>query len=305
MNARYVLFVSLAALSVQTARSQISPGTEVFFRAKADCGLSMNGSTDDYAALVACIPSGGNVVIAFPPGTVRLSQQLVITQNNVALVGAGGLAYRSWQGTPTQNSTRFLYTGGSTTNSVIRIDGSGNSPRQVNYFRLEGITVDGNNNAGHAVTFQDAFNPVVKNVAMIRWANQGDNAYGFVIKSDGVANCLQAGASDIDSLYIGTGNAATGGILIGPDAFSSEACTIKMGKIWLDASNTPGYHQIWVKNGDSNTFDNVSAEGNAVGAANITNITTDGSGVATVYCSAGCGMPSGITNLRRHAKLTQ
>ena len=278
------------------------------------CGLYMDGSHDDYALLYACLAA--NAYIRFPPGDVRLSQQLTITQPNVHLIGAGGYAYRPWDsGGYWPVGTRFLYTGAQTINSVIKIDGTGATPHFIQNVELNGFIIDGNNAAGHGLTVMNALAPTIVNGTITQWINAGASGetypaaagYGVVVGHDAYANCGQSGAGSWDNLYIGTGFTsgpftaaqAVGGMLIGSNdiGVGDGSCTNQIGRVWIDPGQTPGYHGLYIRNGDSNSAQAVLIQGNHSWTRQpISSIVVNSSGLAKVYLTNANTMPSGTTN---------
>lgn len=222
-----------------------------FVRAKEDCGLAVNGTSDDTAVLSSCIsalPAGGGTIV-FPVG-ISIIGNLTITRNNVKLVGQGLRTPWSEGGPIDNGSTQLKYPSTGTVGGfIIRFTGSGGYTNQGS--GIERMTLNGNNRAATNLWLTDTFLFSSTNLAM----DSNTGGYALVIDATGlttVPRCGQgSGVIFFDNYYIWTGGNA-GGILLGSDG--NDVCSLKFGKGFIEWSGTPPYNGIRGVFLDSSTF---------------------------------------------------
>ena len=227
-----------------------------FLHAKTDCGLVMNGSTDDTTALSNCIatlPAAGGAIV-FPVG-VSIIGNLTIAKSNVHLIGQGmRSAWAGWsgsvEGTPNDGSTQLKYPAtGAAGGYVIRFTSSGGYTNQGS--SIEKIAINANYVAATALWLTDTYLFTLSSVSMDR--NIG--GYALVIDATGITTAPRcgdgAGAIFLDNYYIWTGMDA-GGIMAG--TASKDVCSIKAGKGFIEWSGHLPYSGIFAQFMDSSTF---------------------------------------------------
>ena len=226
-----------------------APGsfTLPFLRATTDCGLTMNGTTDDTTALSNCInalPAGGGTIV-FPIG-VSIISNLVITRNNVHLLGQGNRT--TWSSDV--GSTVFKYGTSATVGGfVLKFSGTGGYTN-VNS-SIEKITFDGNERAATGVWLLDTFMFYANRFTIDHY----QNGYGLVVEGTGITTTPRcgdgSGAIILDNYYI-WGSTGSGGIQFGN--YNYDVCSIKSGKAFIETDMRPPRHGIFAYFLDSSTF---------------------------------------------------
>jgi hypothetical protein len=240
--------------------------------AKGNCGLVMNGVTDDTTALSNCIaalPAGGGI-IQFPAGTAVIGN-LTIEKDNVVLLGAGAAnAYGN-----TTPVTKFLYTGADG-GFVVKLYKAFTLVKGV---EIRKIGIDANGHAANGLWLRntDGFRGIDISV----FSHLG---YGVIIDAaSDIPNVCGAGsrAAFLDNFTIWS--AAGGGLQLGTPAY--DVCSHKIGRGNITWSGFPGWHGIYIATGDSNSFLDVDVgalSGKAVSsiscASNVCTITATGHG---------------------------
>lgn len=216
--------------------------------AKADCGLVMNGSTDDTSALNTCIgnlPAGGGI-IQFPAGTAVIGN-LTIQKDNVVLLGAGAAnAYGN-----TTPVTKFLYTG-SAGGFVVKWYKAA-TILKGGEIRKIGIDAGGTAANGLWLRNTDGFRGIDISVF-------NHIGYGVIIDAaTSIGGVCGDGsrAAFLDNFTIWS--AAGGGLQVGSSAY--DVCSHKIGRGNITWSGFPGWHGIYVAFGDSNSFLDVDIGG--------------------------------------------
>lgn len=221
-----------------------------FLHAKTDCGLVMNGSTDDTSALNTCIgtlPAGGGAIV-FPVG-VSIIGNLTITKNNVHLIGQGMRS--AWTaGTADNGSTQLKYPATGTVGGfVIRFTGSGGYTNQGS--SIERMTLNANSVAATALWLTDTYLFSANTIAM----DSNIGGYALVIDATGITTVPKcgdgSGAIFLDNYLIWTGMDA-GGISLG--TATRDVCSIKAGKGFIEWSGHLPYAGIFAQHVDSSTF---------------------------------------------------
>jgi len=223
-----------------------TPGSTTlpFLNAKSDCGLVMNGSTDDTSALNTCIgnlPAGGGQ-IRFPAGTAVIGN-LTIQKDNVILVGAGAGTSVS----TTTPATKFLYTG-SAGGFVVKWY---KASTMLHGGELRGIGIDAASSAANGLWLRntDGFRG-------IDFAVFNHTGYGVIIDAaSSIGGVCGDGsrANFLDNFSIWS--SAGGGLQVGSTAY--DVCSHKIGKGNITWSGLPGWHGIIIPHGDSNSFADV------------------------------------------------
>jgi hypothetical protein len=230
------------------------------------CGLAMDGTTDDTSALNTCIGNvtGDGAELRFPAGKTVIGN-LTITKDGVRLVGAGSGGYGSV--TPA-GATQFLYPGaGSTSGYIVRFCGTANCSTggRNNYSSgISGITLDGHSRALTGLWLTDVWQFQANDVSIINFGNAGTaSTLGHGIKVDATGVTSGAGCGDgsgvsvFDNIFISAGGGYVNGITLGDATY--DVCSLKFGKVFLQAGGAPPSHGISFVQSDSDTFDNVSA----------------------------------------------
>lgn len=226
-----------------------APGsfTFPFLRAKEDCSLAVNGSTDDTTALSNCIaalPANGGSIV-FPAGTSMIAN-LVITKNNVHLIGQG--ARTPWS--TDQGSTILKYPSAATLGGFVVKFSSTGGYTQLNS-SVEKITFDANNRAATGLWLYDTYNFVADYFTV---ANH-TNGYGLIVEGSGITTVPRCGDGSgqimLDN-YVIWGGTAGGGINLG--ANNKDVCSVKAGKGFISFDARPPYHGIYAQFLDSSSF---------------------------------------------------
>ena len=221
-----------------------------FLRATTDCGLVMNGSTDDTTALSNCInalPASGGTIL-FPAGTAIIGN-LTITKSYVQLKGVG-------------NSTGWNNTGGST---ILKYPAAGTIGGFVLRFLgsaaanigggIDGFHIDGVGRAANGLWLTNLY--MFKGV---NWSVMNVlDGYAVVLDATGLTTTPRCGdgggSSFFDNFNIFTTNGAAGGIILGTASY--DVCSFKIGKGIIFWGGVPPYHGIYGKFLDSTTFNDV------------------------------------------------
>ena len=216
--------------------------------AKTDCGLVMNGSTDDTSALNTCIgnlPAGGGI-IQFPAGTAVIGG-LTIQKDNVVLMGAGAAnAYGN-----TTPVTKFLYTG-SAGGFVVKWY-KASTILKGGEFRKIGIDAGSSAANGLWLRNTDGFRGIDFSVF-------NHTGYGVIIDAaTSIGGVCGDGsrAAFLDNFTLWS--AAGGGLQVGSASY--DVCSHKIGRGNITWSGFPGWHGIYVAFGDSNSFLDVDLGG--------------------------------------------
>ena len=221
----------------------VTPGSVALpvLNAKTDCGLVMNGSTDDTSALNTCIgnlPAGGGI-IQFPAGTAVIGG-LTIQKDNVVLMGAGAAnAYGN-----TTPVTKFLYTG-SAGGFVVKWY-KASTILKGGEFRKIGIDAGSSAANGLWLRNTDGFRGIDFSVF-------NHTGYGVIIDAaTSIGGVCGDGsrAAFLDNFTLWS--AAGGGLQVGSTAY--DVCSHKIGRGNITWSGFPGWHGIYVAHGDSNSF---------------------------------------------------
>lgn len=263
-----------------------APGsiTLPYLRATTDCGLVMNGSTDDTTALSNCInalPSAGGTIV-FPAGTAIIGN-LTITKSYVHLKGVG-------------NSTSWNNSGGST---ILKYPAAGTLGGFVVRFHgtaaanigsgVDGMHFDGISRAANGLWLTNVYG-----FKGLNWSiGNVLDGYALVLDATGLTTTPRCGdgggSSFFDNFNIFTTNGASGGIILGTASY--DVCSLKFGKGIIFWSGIPPYHGIYAKFLDSSTFTDVQT-------LELTSLTVSGVSCTSNVCTVTTSTPHLISGIQ-------
>ena len=259
-----------------------APGsfTLPFLRATTDCGLAMNGSTDDTTALSSCInalPSTGGTIV-FPVGTSMIAN-LVITKNNVHLVGQG--QRHPWSSDV--GSTQLRYPSSASAGGfILKFAGSGGYT-QLNS-SVENMTLEANFRAATGLWLWDAFQFTANRITVAN--NTG--GYAIIFEGSGITTTPRCGDGTgsvfLENYIIWTG-ANAGGLHLG--ANGKDVCSIKAGKGSIHSDLHPPYHGIYAQYLDSSSFADTTV-------SDLGNLTTTSTSCSSNVCTITTSTPHNL-----------
>lgn len=239
---------------------------EVYIRAKADCGMAVDGTTDDSTALMNCIntvvpATGGHIIVG--PGVSKIggATSVIITKNNVTIEGSGGEASGDGEPSSIKTSTQFLCT----TTPCFTFQGATflGSPYNQNVIfgaRMTNLSLNGNGTSGNLIKTIDMWNSKFDNVAFLNHASD----YGMIITSDVNQAACSSRQIVFDHVTIGSPNnlqPLTSGIRFGELSGGHEVCSMLISNLITEVSEAPGTHGLFFDNADSIEGSNIHLNG--------------------------------------------